>query len=89
MTPAVAIVWYVALSLVLFGLYGHDKRAARNGRRRTPESSLHALALLGGWPGALVGQRVYHHKTRKSSFQIVFWSTVVANCAAAAWLLSR
>jgi uncharacterized membrane protein YsdA (DUF1294 family) len=33
---------------------------------------LHALAPLGGWPGALLAQRLFHHKTLKMSFQLVF-----------------
>jgi len=77
---------YLVLSAVLFGLYGWDKSAARRGARRTPEATLQLLALLGGWPGALVGQRLFRHKTRKRSFQVVFWCAVVANSAAFAWL---
>ncbi|MGV8663884.1 DUF1294 domain-containing protein, partial [Pseudomonas aeruginosa] len=32
---------------------------------------------LGGWPGALVAQQVFRHKTRKLSFQLVFWGIVL------------
>jgi uncharacterized membrane protein YsdA (DUF1294 family) len=79
--------WYLALSTIAFLLYGRDKSAAAHGRWRTPEATLHLVALLGGWPGALVGQRVFRHKTRKQPFQAVFWGTVVVNCLALAWLL--
>lgn len=78
---------YAALSVVAFVLYGLDKAAARAGRRRIPEATLHLVALTGGWPGALVAQRVFRHKTRKQPFQVVFWCTVVANCAALLVLL--
>lgn len=47
---------------------------------------LHLLALIGGWPGALIAQRVFRHKSRKPSFRIVFLFTVVVNCAALLWL---
>ncbi len=77
-----------ALSVLLFGLYGRDKRAAQRGARRTPEATLHTVALLGGWPGGLAGQRVFRHKTRKTSFQLAFWCTVVVNCLASVWILS-
>jgi uncharacterized membrane protein YsdA (DUF1294 family) len=77
---------YGSLSLALFVMYGLDKAAARRGRRRTPEITLHAVSLAGGWPGALIAQRVFHHKTRKTRFQLVFWGTVIANCLALAWL---
>jgi uncharacterized membrane protein YsdA (DUF1294 family) len=58
--------------------HGRDKRAARLGRRRTPERTLHLLELIGGWPGALLAMTVFHHKTRKASYFLVTASIVVA-----------
>lgn len=78
---------YAVLSVLLFAVYGIDKAAARGGRRRVPEATLHLLAFAGGWPGALVAQRVFRHKTRKQPFGAIYWITVVANCAAVAGLL--
>ncbi|HSK48782.1 MAG TPA: cold shock and DUF1294 domain-containing protein [Coriobacteriia bacterium] len=75
-------VGYVVMSAVLYAAYGLDKRAAQRGKFRTEESALHLLALVGGWPGALVAQRVFRHKTIKLSFQIAFWITVALNYAA-------
>lgn len=49
------------------------------GSWRVPENTLHLLALLGGWPGALYAQQTLRHKTQKTSFRIVFWMTVLAN----------
>lgn len=80
---------YVVLSAGLFALYGRDKAAARRGGRRTPELTLHLLALAGGWPGALLARRVFRHKTKKQPFRTVFWCTVVVNCAALAWAWTR
>jgi uncharacterized membrane protein YsdA (DUF1294 family) len=77
------------VSAAAFAAYGLDKAAAQRGGRRTPENVLHFLALTGGWPGAFVAQRVFRHKTRKTGFQAVFWLTVVANCGALWWWLSR
>jgi len=57
------------MSLGAFISHARDKRAARLGRRRTPERRLLAWALLGGWPGAWLAQRLLHHKTRKQPFQ--------------------
>lgn len=73
---------YVVASGVTFGVYAFDKTAARAGGWRTKESTLHLLAVIGGWPGAIVAQRLLHHKNRKASFQVVFWVTVVVNIAA-------
>ena len=72
--PALA---YLLLSLVAFGLYARDKHQARNEGWRTPEKVLHAVELLGGWPGALLAQQAFRHKTRKLSFQLVFWLIVL------------
>ena len=69
------------LSLTCFVAYGWDKRSAVNGSRRVPEQTLHTLALLGGWPGALLGQRHFRHKTKKLSFLIVYWCVVVLHIA--------
>ena len=74
-------VWWGALayplvSLFSFCQYWLDKQHAQKGRWRTPENSLHIAELLGGWPGALVAQQVFRHKTRKASFQLVFWAIV-------------
>lgn len=67
---------YGVASVVSFVQYWLDKRSAETGRWRTPENTLHITELLGGWPGALVAQQVFRHKTRKVSFQIPFWLIV-------------
>jgi uncharacterized membrane protein YsdA (DUF1294 family)/cold shock CspA family protein len=79
---------YLVASLVAFVFYAWDKSAAEQGHWRTKESTLHLIALAGGWPGALLAQKVLRHKSRKQSFQVVFWVTVVLNCAALGWLLT-
>jgi len=84
LVPAVAAV-YLVLSVTAFVGYLLDKRAAEQGARRIPEKNLHLVGLVGGWPGALLAQRLLHHKTRKRSFQAVFWITVIAHCGALAW----
>ena len=80
---------YGVLSAVAFAMYGLDKAAARRGSWRTPESTLHLVSIVGGWPGALLAQRVFRHKTKKQSFRAIFWCTVVVNCAALAWLIAE
>ena len=79
---------YAVVSLVTFAAYGLDKSAAVHARRRISERTLHVLAFLGGWPGALVAQRVFRHKTRKVSFRILLWITVALHCAALTWWLT-
>jgi uncharacterized membrane protein YsdA (DUF1294 family) len=82
--------WYAAFvylglvavtSFASFAAYGLDKRRATGGGWRVPERTLHLLALLGGWPGEILAQRRFHHKTRKLSFLIVFWAVIVLHVA--------
>jgi len=70
---------YAFMSAVTFAAYAADKSAAQRGRFRTRESALHLLELLGGWPGALIAQRLLRHKTVKASFQAAFWVCVAVN----------
>jgi uncharacterized membrane protein YsdA (DUF1294 family)/cold shock CspA family protein len=79
---------YIVASLVTFIVYAFDKSAAKHGRWRIPESQLHWLALLGGWPGAFIAQNTLRHKSFKTAFKQVYWVTVILNIAAFCWLLS-
>lgn len=83
---AAAVACFVASGVSLV-LYGWDKAAAGRGGRRTPEKTLHLFDLLGGWPGALIAQQQFRHKTAKTSFQAMFWITVAINVAAVGWWL--
>ncbi|MGF0237891.1 DUF1294 domain-containing protein [Rhodococcus sp. IEGM1300] len=68
---------YGVISVLAFFLYWRDKRKAREAHWRTPENVLHAVELAGGWPGALIAQQLFRHKTRKISFQLIFWAIVL------------
>jgi uncharacterized membrane protein YsdA (DUF1294 family) len=72
-------IYYSALGLICFIAYGIDKQAAKNNKQRIPEKTLHLLSISGGWLGAFIGQKMFHHKTRKISFQIMYWITVILN----------
>jgi uncharacterized membrane protein YsdA (DUF1294 family) len=72
---------YALASLLCFMFYALDKRAAMRGAPRTPERTLLLLGLAGGWPGGLLAQQVFRHKTAKTSFLAKFWGTVVLNLA--------
>ena len=73
---------YYGASIITYGCYSRDKTAAQNAGRRTPESTLHLMSLVGGWPGALIAQVLLRHKTRKPSFLVGYWFTVIVNCIA-------
>jgi uncharacterized membrane protein YsdA (DUF1294 family) len=73
--------WLLAVSVITFGYYGYDKARAAASRSRIPEVVLHALALAGGTLGAYAGMRLFHHKTIKGTFRIVFWGIAVLQVA--------
>lgn len=70
---------YAAVSSISFMQYWQDKRSALRGRWRTPENAMHLVELLGGWPGALLAQQCFRHKTRKVTYQLLFWVIVVVH----------
>jgi uncharacterized membrane protein YsdA (DUF1294 family) len=59
------------MSLFAFVAFHSDKRRAERGAWRWSETSLLALAFLGGWPGAKLAQRRFRHKTRKEPFRSI------------------
>ncbi len=85
--PAWVGIAYAVMSGVTVLCYRLDKSAAVANRRRTPEQTLHLLALFGGWPGALLAQSVFRHKSSKAAFQWAFRMTVLLNLGALTWLL--
>lgn len=86
--PKNLMLGYIALSISTFGTYAFDKAKAKRNAWRTPESTLHLLALTGGWPGAIIAQQTLRHKSQKRSFRTIFWLTVILNFCALAWLFS-
>lgn len=75
---------YIAMTGITLFAYAFDKSAAMNNRWRTPESTLHVLALAGGWPGGLIAQKALRHKSSKTSFRVTFWFCVILNVLALA-----
>jgi len=84
--PFIILGVYLFISTVTFLAYAIDKSAAQAGHWRIGENTLQLLALVGGWPGALLAQQILSHKSRKGSFRVVLWIAVLLNCAGFAWL---
>lgn len=72
----------IAINISTFIAYGVDKRAAQRGQWRVSERDLHMLEFLGGWVGAFIGQRFFHHKTNKKSYQATYKFMIVMEFAA-------
>ena len=86
---AVLLVYLAAVNLVVFALYGIDKAKARRGAWRISEKMLFLLPLLGGSIGALLGMRVFHHKTKHWYFVWGIPAILLVQLALAAYLLLR
>ena len=85
--PALAFLLVINLVTVLH--YWEDKRRARAGAWRVPESTLLGLAAIGGSPGALLACRLFRHKTRKQPFATLLLLTAAAQAGAVGgWLLA-
>lgn len=87
--PAIVPEIYVAMSFVTFIVYLIDKSAAKNGRWRTKESTLHVFSIIGGWPGAYIAQQILRHKSSKEEFKSFYWVTVFLNLAGFFWLYTE
>ena len=81
--------WILGVSVAAFLTYGYDKSIAGRGVTRVPEIVLHLLTAAGGTIGSFAGMRVFHHKTQKKSFQIVFWAIVAIQIVVIVLLLTR
>jgi uncharacterized membrane protein YsdA (DUF1294 family) len=73
------------MSALALAMYWVDKRRATRGMWRISEGTLHTIELLGGWPGAWLGQRIFRHKWRKPQYLVVFWIIVTVHMVA--WVL--
>lgn len=80
--------YFAGICSLTFFTYGFDKSAAQRGNRRIKENTLHGMALLGGWPGAIIAQETLRHKSKKRDFLLIFWTTVVLNFTLSAILLT-
>lgn len=81
------LIW-IGINVTTFLMFGWDKRQSTRGRApRIPESTLLLLALFGGALGALLGQQVFRHKTKKQPFRTLLWCAAVINILAALVLL--
>lgn len=61
------LIWIGVVNALMVSMYGWDKFQAQRGGQRTPEMVLHIWAFLGGWPGAILGQRFADTKQQRSA----------------------
>ena len=61
--------YLIAINILTFVVYGVDKAASKRGSWRISEARLLILAVIGGSIGALLGMKVWHHKTMHLKFK--------------------
>ena len=87
MDPVVYLAAVLALwNVIIFTLYGTDKRKAKNNKWRISERALIVCAFLMGGFGAFIGMKVFRHKTKHIKFNLLIPLAVIANIGVIALL---
>ena len=85
-----ALLYYlIVINIVTFLVYGIDKWKAKQGSWRISEATLLILAVIGGSIGALLGMRVWHHKTMHKKFKYGLPLILLAQIALIYLILNR
>lgn len=84
---AIILVNYFLISTVTFKAYKIDRTFLLEHIGSLPESTLHFLSLLGGWPGAMLAQEILQHKIHDRGFKTLFWLTIFINIGLLAYLI--
>ena len=83
------LIFLGVMSFLAFCLYGSDKRKAKKGKFRTPESVLLGFSFFGGAIGGSLGMSVFRHKTKHWYFRVVNALGVLWQVALAAFLFYK
>ena len=65
----ILIIYFVVINVATFFTFGIDKWKAKRSKWRIREAALLGLAIFGGSIGALLGMKVWHHKTMHKKFK--------------------
>lgn len=81
-----AILYLVAINLITYFTYGTDKKRAIKKQWRISEKTLLLLAVAGGSPAAILGMRVFRHKTKRPLFIIGVPCILLLQVGIVSWL---
>ena len=76
------LIYLAAINIVAFFLYGIDKWKARHDKWRITEARLIWIAVFGGSIGALLGMKIWHHKTKHNKFRFGLPAILILQIAA-------
>ena len=81
--------YYLAVSLILFVLFGFDKAQAKRQGQRIAEKTLYLWGLLGGFAGGYLGMLAFRHKTKKPLFALCYLLALVAHLLLWTYLIKK
>ena len=71
MPVLITLAAYAIISIIAFVLYFADKKKAQKNKWRIKEATLLGFGFFGGAIGALLGMKIFHHKTKHWYFWAV------------------
>ena len=80
------ILYYIAVNVAAFVMYGADKYFAKNDMWRISEKALLGVAAIGGAFGAFAGMEIFRHKTKHAKFKLLVPVFMVAHLALIGYL---
>ena len=81
------LVSLIVINVLTFFIYGIDKWKARRNKWRISEAALLWLTVDGGSIGALLGMKVWHHKTMHKKFKYGLPAILLLQVALAGFIL--
>ncbi len=81
--------YLIGINLLALILMAHDKSQARKRGRRVSERTLFLTAAVGGAIGAIVGMRIWRHKTKHVSFVVGMPAVLIVQAIIGIWLFGR
>ena len=85
----IIIIYLTSINVAMIITYGIDKLKAKRSKWRIREASLLLLAVLGGSIGALLGMKVWHHKTMHKKFKYGVPAILIVQMAIIGYLLMK
>ena len=75
------LVVLLVMNIAAFALMAHDKRCAKEGKRRVPEKTLFLVTACFGGLGGVLGMQLLRHKTKHWYFVVFFPLLLAAQIA--------
>ena len=66
------MIYFLSINIITFLLCIIDKKNAIKKKYRIPEKELLSLSFVGGCFGMILGMKLFHHKTQKLKFKLVY-----------------